>query len=179
MKPNWLSSLEELESLEEERLTALTQDLDTPRTLRRLRKKVTQEGTVLQDQVQTDCQNWCVAHDLPSHTMPVLQTKRHDKLCKGNSPYPGLVNLHNSCAVNALMQCIIHCKPLREHILSIPSPEPSRMCREFKKVVRACTRQSIHVMYVPASMTSLLQPLDTHFFPCSNVSQLENTRKCW
>ena len=33
-----------------------------------------------------------------------------------------------------------------------------------KKVVRACTRQSIHLMYVPASMTSMLQPLDTHVF---------------
>ena len=33
-----------------------------------------------------------------------------------------------------------------------------------KKVVQACTRNSIHLMYVPASMTSLLQPLDTHVF---------------
>ena len=33
-----------------------------------------------------------------------------------------------------------------------------------KKVVRACTRQGIYVMYVPASMTSFLQPLDTHVF---------------
>ena len=32
------------------------------------------------------------------------------------------------------------------------------------KVVKACTRHSIHLMYVPASMTSLLQPLDTHVF---------------
>ena len=33
-----------------------------------------------------------------------------------------------------------------------------------KKVVQACTRHSIYLMYVPASMTSLLQPLDTHVF---------------
>ena len=33
-----------------------------------------------------------------------------------------------------------------------------------KKVVQACTRNGIHLMYVPASMTSLLQPLDTHVF---------------
>ena len=33
-----------------------------------------------------------------------------------------------------------------------------------KKVVRACTRSGIYLMYVPASMTSLLQPLDTHVF---------------
>ena len=33
-----------------------------------------------------------------------------------------------------------------------------------KRVVQACTRHSIHLMYVPASMTSLLQPLDTHCF---------------
>ena len=40
--------------------------------------------------------------------------------------------------MKAIMQCIIHCKPLREHILSIPSPEPTRMCQELKEVVRAC-----------------------------------------
>ena len=34
-----------------------------------------------------------------------------------------------------------------------------------KRVVQACTRHSIHLLYVPASMTSLLQPLDTHVFP--------------
>ena len=40
-----------------------------------------------------------------------------------------------------------------------------------KRVVQACTRHSIHLMYVPASMTSLLQPLDTHTsFPCTNES---------
>ena len=33
-----------------------------------------------------------------------------------------------------------------------------------KKVVQACTRHGIYLMYVPASMTSLLQPLDTHVF---------------
>ena len=33
-----------------------------------------------------------------------------------------------------------------------------------KKVVQACTRHSIHLLYIPASMTSVLQPLDTHVF---------------
>ena len=33
-----------------------------------------------------------------------------------------------------------------------------------KKVVQACTRYCIYPLYIPASMTGLLQPLDTHVF---------------
>ena len=33
-----------------------------------------------------------------------------------------------------------------------------------KRVVQACTRSCLHFMGIPASMTALLQPLDTHSF---------------
>ena len=38
--------------------------------------------------------------------------------------------------MSALVQCIVHCGPLREHLLHIPAPEPSRLCVELKEVVQ-------------------------------------------
>ena len=54
----------------------------------------------------------------------------------GRSPYPGLVKCSNTCYMSALLQCMVHCGPLREHLLNIPAPEPNRLCLELKDLVQ-------------------------------------------
>ena len=52
------------------------------------------------------------------------------------------------------------CKANRTFVLSMDAC-PSHTA---EKVARACARQDVHLMYVPAQMTKWLQPLDTHCF---------------
>ena len=62
--------------------------------------------------------------------------------------------------VKLLGTALAPCKANRTFVLSMDAC-PSHTA---EKVARACARQDVHLMYVPAQMTKWLQPLDTHCF---------------
>ena len=62
--------------------------------------------------------------------------------------------------VKLLGKSLTHLRNHRTFILSMDAA-PSHT---KEKVAKACARQNIHIMYIPAQMTKWLQPLDTHVF---------------
>ena len=62
--------------------------------------------------------------------------------------------------VKLLGESLRHLRANRTFILSMDACPSHTM----EKVAKACARQDIHIMYIPAQMTKWLQPLDTHVF---------------
>ena len=59
--------------------------------------------------------DWCMAHNQqPRAEVPTLQMHASQgRTWAGQSPYPGFINLGNTCWMNAVLQCVFHCHAFR------------------------------------------------------------------
>ena len=82
----------------------------------RYRYVLKQRQTVM----RTEYREWCMAHNQePRPELPSLQCCRNGaqgQTWVGQSPYPGFINLGNTCWMNAVLQCVFHCHAFRQSL---------------------------------------------------------------
>ena len=66
--------------------------------------------------MRSEYRSWCMAHNQePRPESPSLQLHRlQGQTMVGQSPYPGFINLGNTCWMNAVLQCVFHCHAFRQ-----------------------------------------------------------------
>jgi hypothetical protein len=80
----------------------------------RYRYVLKQRQTVM----RTEYREWCMAHNQePRPELPSLQMHTaQGQTWVGQSPYPGFINLGNTCWMNAVLQCVFHCHAFRQSL---------------------------------------------------------------
>ena len=76
------------------------------------KKAMSQRAQILvADQVQEHA-TWCIVHGFDPESEGQPEPQKHQ-------PYPGLINLGNTCYLGAVVQCLLHSGPVRTRLLSL------------------------------------------------------------
>ena len=114
---------------------------------RRSAKRNFQE--VLEQKIQAHTE-WC------KHRWPDEYDSRRLPEAQGAQPYPGLVNLGNTCYLGAVLQCLLHCDPCRAHLLALlPTEEAGEIAAAFCRELQSLTQHLVLGVEVPHTQLTM------------------------
>ena len=74
-----------------------------------------------QRHIQARYEEWCSSHNEPMGGSFRLQHHSHvGSSVRGANPFPGFSNFHHFCFANSVVQCLLHCHGVREHLADEP-----------------------------------------------------------